>query len=99
MFQLLGFYYLNLMSQFLSLSLQRSPSEYQKTDEIPIVLNYYYGDRKNIRYGVFTRNFCLGSPLDQHRPQALRGRYPRRIARVSQYYYRGHAYLFGFGTS
>lgn len=34
------------MSQFLSLSLQRSLSEYQKTDEIPIVLNYYYGGRK-----------------------------------------------------
>jgi len=34
------------MSEFFSLSLQRSLSEYQKTDEVPIVLNYYYSGKK-----------------------------------------------------
>ena len=34
------------MSEFFSLSLQRSLSEYRNTDEVPIVLNYYYGGKK-----------------------------------------------------
>lgn len=34
------------MSEFFSLSLQKSLSEYKPSDEVPVVLNYYFGGKK-----------------------------------------------------